>query len=373
MPAETGRLFRAGEAENVPWRFSKIDQQSNLPSLLTSFFGREKEQREIINLLKKNRLVTLAGAGGVGKTRLAIQVGHQLHHEYPHGVWFVPLETLSDPLRVPQTVAAVFGIREGIDRQALEILKNVLRTRTTLLILDNCEHLLDACTQLAKILLTYCPNLRMLTTSREVLKLEGEAAYYLPSLSTPEESDSLEKISASEFVQLFVDRASLAQSTFQLTPENAQAIGDICRRVDGIPLAIELIVARVNILRVEEISNQLQKSFAILENHSRTTLSRHQTLQASINWSWSLLTDTEQAFLRQLSVFAGGWTLEAAQSVCDGNALDLINSLAQKSLVIVEQELEHENSVIISMKRSVNMPMESCLRRVKKKPSSLDI
>jgi len=336
------QAFPGSEAENVPWRFSNIDQQSNLPSLLTSFIGRDKEQREIINLLKKNRLVTLAGAGGMGKTRLAIQVGHQLLHEYLHGVWFVPLDTLSDPLRVPQTVAAVFGIREGTDRQVLEILKKVLRTQTTLLILDNCEHLLDACTQLAKILLTRCPNLRILTTSREVLKLEGEATYYLPSLSTPEESDSLEKISESESVQLFVDRAGLAQSTFQLTPENAQAIGDICRRVDGIPLAIELIVARVNILRVEEISNQLQKSFAILANNDRTTLPRHLSLQASIDWSWSLLTDPEKVFLRQLSVFIGGCTLEATQSVCDGDALNLINSLAQKSLIIVAQELEHE-------------------------------
>jgi len=336
------QAFVGSETENAPWRLSIIDQQSNLPSLLTSFIGREKEQREVINLLKKNRLVTLAGAGGIGKTRLAIQVGHQLLPEYPHGVWFVPLDSLSDPLRVPPTVASVFGIREGIDRQVIETLKNVLRPKTSLLILDNCEHLLDACTQLIKVLLTHCPNLRVLTTSREILKMEGEATYYLPSLSIPEVSDSLEKISEYESIQLFVERAALALSTFQLTQENAQAITDICRRVDGIPLAIELIVARVNILKVEEISKQLQNSFAILANNSRTTLSRHQTLWASIDWSWSLLTDSEQVFLRQLSVFTGSWTLEAAQSVCDGNALNLTNSLAQKSLIMVQQEPEHE-------------------------------
>jgi len=336
------QAFEGGEAENAPWRLSNIDPQSNLPSLFTSFIGREVEQREVIHLLKKHRLVTLAGAGGIGKTRLAIQVGHQLLHDFPHGVWFVPLDSLSDPLHVPQTVASVFGIRERIDRQVIETLKNVLRSKTSLLILDNCEHLLDACGQLIKALLTHCPNLRVLTTSREILKMEGEATYYLPSLSTPEGSDSLEEISEYESIQLFVQRAALALSTFQLTQENAQAIADICRRVDGIPLAIELIVARVNILKVEEISKQLQKSIAILANDSRTTLSRHQTLRASIDWSWSLLTDSEQAFLRQLSVFAGGWTLESAQSVCDGNALNLTNSLAQKSLIMVEQGLEHE-------------------------------
>jgi predicted ATPase/DNA-binding XRE family transcriptional regulator len=336
------QAFAGDEVENAPWRLANIDQQSNLPSLLTSFIGREKEQRKVINLLKKNRLVTLAGAGGMGKTRLAIQVGHQLLHDYPHGVWFVPLDSISDPLRVPQTVASVFGIREGIDRQVIETLKNVLRLKTSLLILDNCEHLLDACVQLINILLRHCPSLRILTTSREILKMEGEATYFLPSLSTPEGGDALAKISEYESIQLFVERAALALSNFQLTKENAQAIADICHRVDGIPLAIELIVARVNILKVEEIAKKLQNSFALLENNNLKALSRHQTLRASIDWSWSLLTDIEQVFLRQLSVFTGGWTLESAQSVCDGNTLELTNSLAQKSLIMVEQELRHE-------------------------------
>ena len=339
------QAFAGSDSDNAPWRISNNEQPSNLPSLFTSFIGREKEQREVIHLLKKNRLVTLAGAGGIGKTRLAIQVGHQLRPDYDHGVWFVPLDSISDPVRVPLTVASVFGIREVVDREVIETLKNDLRLKTALLILDNCEHLLDACAQLANTLLRHCPNLRILTTSREILKMEGEAMYHLPSLSTPEGGDSLQTISEYESIQLFVERAALALSTFQLTKENAQAIANICRRVDGIPLAIELIVARVNILKVEEISKQLQNSFAILANNNRTTLSRHQTLRASIDWSWSLLTDSEQMFLRQLSVFAGGWTFESAQAVCDGDALNLINSLAQKSLIIVEQELEHENSL----------------------------
>lgn len=335
------QAYAGDDTDKAPWRLSNIDQQSNLPSLLTSFIGREKEQREVISLLKKNRMVTLAGAGGIGKTRLAIQVGRQLLHAYPNGVWFVPLDSLSDPVRVPQTVASIFGIQEVPNRQVIDTLIYVLHEKNSLLIFDNCEHLLDSCSTLIRTLLLHCPNLRILTTSRETLKVEGEATYYLSSLSTPKESESLEKIAGYESIQLFVDRAGLALSTFQLVKENAQAIADICRRLDGIPMAIELIVARVNIMTVEEISKRLHESFAILENKNRTTLSRHQTLRASIDWSWSLLTNSEQVFLRQLSVFVGGWTLESAQSVCDGNALDLTDSLAQKSLIVVEQGRDH--------------------------------
>jgi len=337
------QAFEGVDSEDAPWRSSRIEQQSNLPLLFTSFIGREEEQREVIDLLKKNRLVTLVGAGGIGKTRLAIQVGNQLRYHYPDGIWFIPLDSLSNPLLVPQTVASVFGINEGADTQITETLMNVLRRKTSLVILDNCEHLLDSCVQLIMILLTHCPNLRVLTTSREILKMVGEATYYLPSLSIPEESTPLETLDEYESVQLFVDRAELTLSSFQITKENAQAIADICRRVDGNPLAIELIVARVNILKVEEISEQLQESIAVMASNRRSTLSRHQSLQASIDWSWSLLTDPEKVFLRQLSVFAGGWTLESAQAVCDGNAFDLTNSLAQKSLLNVDQEREYES------------------------------
>ena len=328
-------------AADEPWRVSNLEPQSNLPSLITSFIGRGKEQAEVIHLLKKNRLVTIAGAGGIGKTRLATQVGQELLHDYPDGVWFAPLESLSDRLLVPQTVASVFDIREGADRPVMETLKNVLRRKTLLLIIDNCEHLLDACVLLMESLLSHCPNLRILATSREILNMEGEAICSLPSLSTPGEGTSLEELVEYESIQLFVERASLAFSTFQLTMENAPAIVDICRILDGIPLAIELTAARVNILNIDEISKQLHKSFTMLASDRRTTISRHQTLQTSLDWSWFLLTDSEQVFLRQLSVFAGGWTLEAAEAVCDGNALSLTNSLAQKSLIKVKQAPEH--------------------------------
>jgi predicted ATPase/DNA-binding XRE family transcriptional regulator len=335
-------IFGSDDMKKVSWREANIEQASNLPSLITSFIGREKEQSEVIQLLKRNRLVTLSGAGGIGKTRLAIQVGNRLLHDFPHGVWFVPLDSLFDPLLVPQTVASVLDIRESGDRPLTETLKYVLHGKTLLLIFDNCEHLLDACVQLANTLLMHNPNLRILTTSREILKVEGEATYYLPSLSIPEGIAAPENLAEYESVQLFTERASLALSKFQLTEENARSIVDICRRVDGIPLAIELTAARVNFLSVEEISRQLRQSFALLAGDHRTTLSRHQTLQASLDWSWSLLSDAEQLFLCQLSMFAGGWTLEAADSVCDGNALSLTNALVQKSLIKVEHTLKPE-------------------------------
>lgn len=335
------QAFTGNEAENAPWHLSHIDRQSNLPSLVTSFIGRKREQEEAIDLLKKNRLVTLAGEGGIGKTRLAIQVGHQLIPDYPHGVWFIPLDSLSDRSRVPHTVASVFDIQESADQPINEVLKDVLRQKTVLLILDNCEHLVDACAQLIKTLLENCPNLKILTTSREILKTEGEATYYLSPLSIPKGNISLEKIAEYESIQLFVERATLALPTFQLSKENVQFIMEICSRVDGIPLAIELTAARTNILSVEEISEQLHKSFAILASDNRTTVSRHQTLQASMDWSWFLLTDSEQTFLKQLSVFAGGWTLEATKVVCDGDSFELTNSLVKKSLIVVNQGSRH--------------------------------
>jgi predicted ATPase/DNA-binding XRE family transcriptional regulator len=324
--------------ENAPWRISNIDGKSNLPSLVSTFIGREKEQREILQLLKQNRLVTLAGTGGIGKTRLAIQVGHQLLRHYPQGVWLVPLDSLSDPLRVPHAIASVFDLQEGADRPVIDTLKDQLREKDLLLILDNCEHLLDACVQLATTLLTHCSKLRILTTSREILKMDGEATYFLPPLSLPEAGASAEEIGDYESIRLFVERAKLARSTFLLTSENSHTILDICRRVDGIPLAIEFTAARVNILSVEEISEQLQKSFAILASDNRKTLSRHQTLQTSMDWSWSLLAGSEKSFLQQLSVFVGGWTIEAAMAVCDGQVFKLTNALVKKSLIAMVQQ-----------------------------------
>lgn len=323
--------------------FSPFRRSTNLPAALTSFIGRENEQDEVIDLLAKNRLVTLAGAGGIGKSRLAQQVGEKLLNDYPHGVWFVSFDSLSDPSLVPQTIASIFDIREEPNRSAIEILKNILRQKTMLLILDNCEHVLTACAQLIKTLLLHCPDLKILVTSREILNMEGEATYYLPSLSLPEnEQAPPEKMDKFESVRLFEERAALAFSSFRLTKQNTQTVGHICRRVDGIPLAIELAAARVDILQVDEICKQLEHCFDLLVRNSRTALPRHQTMRTSMDWSWGLLTLSEQTFMRQLSVFAGGWTLESAQAVCEGDALNLTNALVRKSLIMVNQEAGRE-------------------------------
>jgi predicted ATPase/DNA-binding SARP family transcriptional activator len=310
----------------------------NLPSQLSSFIGREKEQTEIMNLIAKNRLVTLLGTGGIGKTSLALQVGHKLLNEYPNGIWFIALDSLSDPSLVPQTVAAIFEIRESNDRSVNELLINRLHEKTTLLILDNCEHVVEACAQFATTLLSNCPKLKILATSREVLNVAGEATYRTPSLSTPEQDEmSLQELTEYESIRLFKERAALADSSFTLTQENASAVIDICRKVDGIPLAIELASAHVNMLQISEILNQLQGSFALLSTDNRTASLRQQTLQASVDWSWGLLNEAEQTFMRQLSVFAGGWTLESAAAVCDGDVLSLTQALVKKSLIVVDQ------------------------------------
>lgn len=318
-------------------------QITNLPTSLTSFIGREREEQEVIDLIAKNRLVTLVGVGGIGKTRLALRVGQRLLNNYSQGVWFIALDSLSDPTLVSQTVASIFDIREGsTDQPLLERLTYVLSKKSALLIFDNCEHLLAACAQLIKILLENCPNVKILATSREVLNLEGEATYSLPTLSTPDDFTALGAMTDYESIHLFVERASLALPSFRLTKENAQPILNICHRVEGIPLAIELAAAHINILQAKEILKQLNESFSLLARESLTALPRHQTIHASLDWSWGLLSELEQRFMRQLSVFAGGWTLESAQSVCEGNTFRLISSLVKKSLIMVDQRLESD-------------------------------
>ena len=311
----------------------------NLPLQLSSFIGREKEQKAVSKLIAHNRLVTLIGTGGIGKTSLALQMGHKLLKDYPDGVWFIALDSLSNPALVPQTVAAVFDIRERSDKPLHELLTNSLRTKTALLIFDNSEHLLNACAQLIMALLQHCPDLKILATSREALSIAGEATYRMPSLSIPQKREvSLERLGEYEAIRMFAERAALVQSEFQLTNENVQTVIKICRKVDGIPLAIELAAARVDILQVNEILNQLDESFQVLATQSHTISPRHQTLQASMDWSWGMLDEVESVFLRQLSIFAGGWTLESAQAVCDGNVLDLTSALVKKSLIVVQQE-----------------------------------
>ena len=266
----------------------------NLPVTLTSFVGREHELDEVKRLLRGARLVTLTGSGGAGKTRLAIKVAGQLLEEYPHGVWLVELAPLVDPALVPQEVAAALGLREQPGRPLLGSLVDHLRTRTLLLVLDNCEHVVAACAELMDTLLRACPNLHVLATSREALNIAGETAWRVPSLATPDPGRTLaiEQIGQYPAVRLLVDRARAGQPDFALTRQNATAVAQLCWRLDGMPLALELAAARVKLLSIEEIAQRLDDRFGFLTAGSRTALPRQQTLRAAVDWSYELLRRT---------------------------------------------------------------------------------
>jgi predicted ATPase len=320
---------------------------NNLPLQLTSFVGREGEIVELKRLLGTTRLVTLTGAGGSGKTRLALQLAAELLEAYPDGIWFLELATLSDPGLVPQTLAAAVGVREQPGRALVEVLAEALKPRGLLLVLDNCEHLLEACAALAERLLRSCPGVRVVATSREVLNVAGELAWPVPALSAPDPRGlSPHELGPTliryEAVRLFIERAVLAQPAFALTHDNAAAVARICHQLDGIPLAIELAAARVKLMAVEQIAARLDDRFRLLTGGSRSALPRHQTLRATIDWSYGLLSEPERTLLQRLSVFAGGWTLEAAEAVCAGEGvagrevLELQGHLVDKSLVLVE-------------------------------------
>ncbi|MBK7456100.1 MAG: tetratricopeptide repeat protein [Anaerolineales bacterium] len=313
--------------------------RNNLPALLTTFIGREKEQADVIQLLNKHRLVTLTGSGGVGKTRLSIQVAEGLISAYPNGIWLVELAPLTDPALVPQSVCAVMGVKPDGDTSALEALTNYLRSKKILLVLDNCEHLVEACAQLCNSLLRSCPDLRILASSREALAIYGEQAYRVPSLSLPNSKSILTIIQESEAVTLFVERARASQLEFELTEFNASFVAQICQRLDGIALAIELAASRVRTFKVEQIAARLDDAFGLLTSGNLAALPRQQTLRALIDWSYNLLSEEEKIFLRKLSVFMGGWTLEAAEAVCENkDALELLTHLVDKSLVSVDRE-----------------------------------
>ncbi len=319
---------------------------NNLPRQLTGFIGREREMAEVKRLLTTTCLLTLTGTGGAGKTRLALQVAADVLEGYPDGVWLAELAALSDPALAPQTVAAALGVREVPGRPILETLLHYLQRKTLLLVLDNCEHLVTACAQLAGELLRTCSNLRILATSREALNIQGEIAWRVPSLSLParREIPSLQRLAQFEAVRLFVERAAAAKPTFALTPENAAPVAAVVQHLDGIPLAIELAAARVPALSVDQIAARLDDRFRLLTRGSRASLPRQQTLRAALDWSYQLLTERERRVLRRLSVFAGGWTLEAAETVCRADeieqldVLDLLTQLVFKSLVVTDEQ-----------------------------------
>jgi len=322
----------------------KESQKTNLPIPLTSFIGRQREIEEVVRLLNNNRLVTLMGSGGVGKTRLAIESGNRLLPRFKDGVWWVDLVGLADLSLVPQAVAKVLGARELPNQPMIETLAQHLASKQLLIMLDNCEHLISACAELTDRLLGASVELKILTTSREALDILGETTLMVPSMSLPEIGEALVVRSLKQFesVRLFGERAQLVQPAFELNGQNANAVVQICRRLSGIPLAIELAAARVKIMSVDEIANRLDNRFSLLTSGSRTALPRHQTLRAAIDWSYELLTDAERILFHRLAVFVGGFTLDAGEAVCGFGELqridvvDLLGRLVDKSLVVAE-------------------------------------
>ena len=353
---------------------------NNLPAQLTSFIGREREMEAVKEqilgektgvkqMINTAHLLTLTGTGGTGKTRLSLQVAADLLDRFPDGVWLTEFATISDPDLVPNAVVEALGLRDEPGVSQTDLLTNFLREKKTLLVFDNCEHVVAACARLAEMLLRACAELRILASSREPLGIAGERTFPVPPLALPELSeiqdrsrgkisaseksedlsdstapaDFLEKLTQFEAVRLFIDRAVAVQPTFVLTNDNAPFVAEICHRLDGIPLAIELAAARVKVLTTQQIAERLNDRFRLLTGGSRTALPRQQTLRALIDWSFDLLSEPERALLRRLSVFARGRTLEAAEAVCSGDGvedfevLDLLAQLVDKSLVTAEK------------------------------------
>jgi predicted ATPase/DNA-binding CsgD family transcriptional regulator len=310
---------------------------------LSSFIGRERELQEVKRLLGGARLLTLTGPGGVGKTRLALEAarGLQTNATFADGASLAGLARLADAALVPQETAAALGIHEEAGRPILETLQEALRPRQLLLVLDNCEHVIEACAQIADALLRSCPLLTILATSRESLNIDGETVWPVPPLSVPRaETRQLHALVESEAIRLFVERAQAGVPSFTLTHANADAVAEICARLDGLPLAIELAASRVRLLGVDQIAARLGDRFRLLTSGTRTALPRHQTIRALVDWSYELLPEHERNVFRRLGVFAGDWTLVAAEAVCGGfgiepsNMLDVLGRLVDKSLVV---------------------------------------
>ena len=349
FPGHTDFVSADFSAEEATSAAGGIRRLYNLPLARTSFVGRGREKLEVKRLLAMTRLLTLTGAGGCGKTRLALEVAKDLVGAYPDGAWLVELAPLSEAALAPKAVAEALGVPERPAEPLAETLSEVLRDRHLLLVVDNCEHLLESVSPLAGSLLDSCPRLRILATSREALGVEGEMRWPVPPLSMPEArgtsssrvSGSLGGLEAYESVRLFVERGKGRDPTFSLNTKNAAAVGEICRVLEGIPLAIELAAARVGILSAGQISERLADSLKLLKGRG-TQMPRQRTLRGTLDWSYGLLLEDEKKLFGRLSAFAGGWTLEAAETVGvggdvrQGDILDALSGLVEKSLVVAE-------------------------------------
>jgi non-specific serine/threonine protein kinase len=343
--AEAAALLRAANPrhDTVPDTWSSHNRH-NLPLPLSRFVGRERELEAVQQLLKQDRLVTLTGVGGIGKTRLAVELAWAALDDFADGVWLVELGPLTDPDLVAMRVASVVGVRDMPGQSLTATLTRALRTQRLLLIVDNCEHLLGACALLVDALVSSSPELRILATSREPLGIAGEVSWRMSPLPTPDPDQlpTLAELAHIPSVHLFIERARAVEPRFGLSGRNAHAVARICGRLDGIPLALELAAARVRALTVEQLLARLDQRFRLLTGGSRSGLPRQQTLQATLDWSYELLSDRERAVFRRLAAFAGGWTLEAAQAVAEGepiesgDVLDLLTNLIDKSLVLTD-------------------------------------
>ena len=339
---------RGSQSHGTPAEHTGTSPRHNLPAPLTSFIGREREVTEVGRLLATTRLLALTGTGGCGKTRLALEVARGSIPGYADGVWLVELAGLSDPRLVPRAVSGVLGVAEDAERPLVDTLSDALRSKRMLLVLDNCEHLLDACAHLAQTLLRSCPGVRVLATSREALGVGGELRWRVPSLSVPpaDTTPLADKFGQYGSVQLFVERARHREPTLDLSDtEDMRAVAEICRRLDGIPLAIELATARIPVLSVRQIAGRLHDALGLLSSGGRMAVPRQQTLRGVLDWSYALLSEPERQLFARLSVFAGGWTLEAAESVGRSSTaggqdtedvLELLSRLVDRSLVQVD-------------------------------------
>ena len=362
-PEHLWQAVATGLPQDFPALKTLNNVPNNLPIQLTSFIGREQEIAEIKSLVENNRLVTLMGPGGVGKTRHSLQVAADVLDAFADGVWLVELASVSSPELVPQVLASVLGVHQDQSRLLITTLQDHLQAKTVLLLLDNCEHLLEACAHLADGLLHACPHLKILVSSREALGIAGEVSFQVPSLSLPDVQHlpSLERLTQYDSVRLLIERAVAVKSDFIVANHNAPAVAQICSRLDGIPLAIELAAARLRGLSAEQISERLDDRFRLLTGGSRTALPRQQTLRAMIEWSYDLLSEAERVLLRRLAIFVGDWTLEAAEAVCaepDSSAgspvaqelaqagqaiatievMDLLLRLVDKSLIVPQEQ-----------------------------------
>jgi predicted ATPase/class 3 adenylate cyclase len=358
-PEQVHQLVANGLPSEFPALRSLEANPNNLPFQFTSFVGRENDIAEVKALLAEHRLVTLVGAGGVGKTRLALQVGAQLLHDYSDGVWFVELAPLRDPKYVPTALAKSFDLAETAHLSMTELVVGYLKRRHALLIVDNCEHVIGAVAELVDALLQNCKDVRVLATSREPIKILGEHSVRVTSLSVPEKNATLTVGGALAHgaVALFVERAKSISSRFTLDEGNVTAVAELCRRLDGIALAIELAAAQVKVLSVEHLSQKLDDRFRLLTGGSRTALARQKTMRALIDWSYDLLSEKEQRLFCRLSVFANGWSMQAACSVCRDKVLeewaivDGLASLVDKSLVVANLSAIEERFTLFESTR----------------------